>query len=59
VRSIAADFVESVLAQAQENFVRKYRLKAKDRDVEIITLGIAEMMAIAPDQVGVSGKQSN
>lgn len=51
------DFVESVLAQAKEDFERKYRLKARGVDVEIITQRIAEIMAIAPDQVWASGKQ--
>jgi chromosomal replication initiation ATPase DnaA len=51
------EFVEKVLAQAQEAFERKYRLKAKGLDIDKVAERVAEMVGIDPAGVWAAGKQ--
>ena len=51
------EFVEKALSQAEEAFVRKYRLKAKGIDVDRIAERVADIMGMAPEAVWASGKQ--
>jgi len=51
------EFVEKVLAQAQETFERKYRLKLKGIRVDRIAERVAEILDIDIAQVWAGGKQ--
>ena len=51
------EFVEKVLAQAQEAFERKYRLKAKGIDIDKVAERVAEIVGIDPAEVWAAGKQ--
>ncbi len=50
------DFVESVLAQAEENLERKYRLKATGFDFYKVVDRVAELMGLRRAEVLASGK---
>ena len=51
------DFVDAVLSEANEAYERKYRLKAKGIDVDIVAQRAAQIVGIEPSQVWASGKQ--
>ena len=49
-------FVESVLAQAEEDLERKYRLKAKGFDFEKVVNRVAELLGLQRAEVLAAGK---
>lgn len=51
------DFVQSVIEQAEENFERKYRLKAEGVDLPFIANRAAETIGIDPSLIWTRGKQ--
>jgi len=51
-----SDFVETVLRQSQEAYERRYRLKAKGVDLEIITRRVAKLLNMSLHEVGSKGK---
>jgi REP element-mobilizing transposase RayT len=51
------EFVETVLSEANEAYERRYRLKAKGVDVDMIAEQAAQIAGIEPSQVWTSGKQ--
>jgi putative transposase len=51
------EFVETVLSEANEAYERRYRLKAKGVDVEMIAGAAAQIAGIEAFQVWASGKQ--
>ena len=50
------DFVKKVLAQAKENFERKYRLKSKGLNFENVQRRVAKLLDLKPEQVLAIGK---
>jgi len=50
------DFVKRVLAQAKENFERKYHLKSKGFNFEKVQRRVAKMLDLKPEQVLAPGK---
>ena len=50
------DFVKKVLAQAKENFERKYRLKSKGFNFENVQRRVAKLLDLKPKQVLAIGK---
>ncbi|MDL1986368.1 MAG: transposase [Deltaproteobacteria bacterium] len=51
-----SDFVEKVLAQAKENFERKYHLKSNGFNFEKVLGRVAELLDLKPEQVLAVGK---
>ena len=51
-----SDFVKKVLAQAKENFERKYRLKSKGFNFEKVQIRVAKLLDLKPEQVLAVGK---
>jgi putative transposase len=51
-----SDFVEMVLASAQEKFEEKYLLKSRGINFDQLIVRVAEVMNIEPDQVTAYGK---
>jgi REP element-mobilizing transposase RayT len=50
------DFVEQVLAAAEEKMKRKYLLRARGMDLEKLTHRVADLLKIKPEDVWASGK---
>ena len=51
-----ADFVKTILAQAEESVDRKYRLQAEDYDFSTVVDRVADMPGLNPDEVLLPGK---
>ncbi len=51
-----SDFVETVLASAQEAFAERYLLKARGIDFDRVVSRVAEVLNLSPDQVTAHGK---
>jgi len=51
-----SDFVKKVLAQAKDNFERKYHLKSKGFNFEKVLGRVAELLDLKPEQVLAFGK---
>lgn len=52
-----SDFVEAVLAQAEEDMERKYRFRAKGYDLDYVIEKAADEFDIPPEQIIEPGKQ--
>lgn len=50
------DFVEQVLAAAEEKMKRKYLLRARGMDLEKLTHRVADLLKIKPEDVWAAGK---
>lgn len=50
------DFVEAVLSQTKEDFERKYRLKAKGYDFDMVVERVAQLMGLKREEVISPGK---
>jgi hypothetical protein len=53
------DFVKKVLAEAQEQMERRYRLKAEGFDLQKVADRVSQLMAIEKPEVFAPGKQRN
>ena len=51
-----SDFVKKVLAQAKDNFERKYHLKSNGFNFEKVLGRVAELLDLKPEQVLAVGK---
>jgi hypothetical protein len=51
------EFVEKVLAQAQEALERQYRRKAKEIDLDQVAARVAEVLGLDPAEVWAAGKK--
>ena len=54
-----SDFVESVLAQANEKFERRYEFKRLGYDLEHVANKVAEIFEINKDAIFQKGRQKN
>ena len=52
----SSDFVEQVLAAAEEKMKRRYLIRAQGMDLEKLTHRIAELLKIKPEDVWAAGK---
>ena len=51
-----SDFVDQVLAQAEEEFEKKYKTKAKGLDLEKVVERVSEVMGVEKEEVWAAGK---
>ena len=51
-----SDFVANVLKSSQESFERKYELKARGFDFDVVKERVAEIMGITPEEVTACDK---
>jgi len=51
-----SDFIKKVLAQAKDNFERKYHLKSNGFNFEKVLGRVAELLDLKPEQVLAVGK---
>ena len=52
-----SDFIDSVLSQAGEHYDRRYELKRRDDNLNLITEKVAEIYNMDSDEIRSKGKQ--
>ena len=52
-----SDFVDSVLAQSEEQYDRKQRLKQQGYNIDLIAECVAEVLEVEPEEVFSKGRQ--
>ena len=54
-----ADFVKTILTEAEENIDRKYRLQAEGYDLSMVVDRVADLLGLSRDEVLSPGKYKN